>query len=36
MEVTVQVPESSFSALPTTPEEFGQEMKRAAVVSGMN
>ena len=32
MEVTVQVPESSFSALRTTPEEFAQEMKRAAVV----
>jgi predicted HTH domain antitoxin len=32
MEVTVQVPESSFSALRTTPEKFGREMKLAAVV----
>lgn len=32
MEVTVQVPESSFSALRTTPEEFAKEMKLAAVV----
>jgi len=32
MEVTVQVPESSFSALRTTPEKFASEMKLAAVV----
>jgi predicted HTH domain antitoxin len=32
MQVTVQVPESSFSALRTTPEEFAKEMKLAAVV----
>ena len=32
MEVTVQVPESSFSALRTTPERFAREMKLAAVV----
>ena len=32
MEVTVQVPESSFSALRTTPEKFAREMKLAAVV----
>ena len=32
MEVTVQVPESSFSALRTTPEQFASEMKLAAVV----
>ena len=32
MEVTVQVPESSFSALRTTPENFAREMKLAAVV----
>jgi predicted HTH domain antitoxin len=32
MEVTVQVPESSFSAPRTTPENFAREMKLAAVV----
>jgi hypothetical protein len=32
MEVTVQVPESSLSALRTTPEKFAREMKLAAVV----
>jgi len=32
MEVTVQVPESSFSALRTTPEKFAREMKLAAAV----
>jgi predicted HTH domain antitoxin len=31
MEVTVRVPESSFSALRTTPEKFATEMKLAAV-----
>ena len=32
MEVTVQGPESFFSALRTTPENFAREMKLAAVV----
>lgn len=32
MEITVQVPEISFSALRTTPEEFAREMKQAAMV----
>jgi len=32
MEVTVQVPESSFSALRTTPKKYAREMKLAAVV----
>ena len=31
MEVTVQVPESSFSALRTSPEKFAREMKLAVV-----
>jgi predicted HTH domain antitoxin len=31
MEIVLDLPESSFSALRTTPEEFAREMKHAAV-----
>jgi predicted HTH domain antitoxin len=31
MEIVLDLPESSFSALRTTPEEFAREMKYAAV-----
>jgi len=31
MQIVLNLPESSFSALRTTPEEFAREMKHAAV-----
>lgn len=34
--ITVHLPDTAFSALRKTPDEFGQEMRIAAAVNGTN